>query len=118
MPRSNMFKTKEEYNLWMRNYRKKNSEKLRKYHREYNKKRRKLGLYKYTYKEWVKNNPEKRRAEDLLHYTIKIKIIKRLPCIECGNKKSQGHHFDYKKPLEVIWLCALHHKEIHKQGCA
>jgi len=36
-------------------------------------------------------------------------------CIECGNEKSQAHHEDYSKPLEVIWLCRKHHAELHRK---
>ena len=46
---------------------------------------------------------------------IKNEKMKRQPCIKCGNKKSQGHHPDYSKPLEVIWLCALHHQLHHEE---
>ncbi len=35
------------------------------------------------------------------------------PCTVCRNPKAQAHHEDYSKPLEVIWLCALHHKLHH-----
>ncbi len=31
--------------------------------------------------------------------------IKKKNCIDCGSEKSQMHHDDYSKPLEVIWLC-------------
>jgi hypothetical protein len=37
----------------------------------------------------------------------------RLPCVTCGNPKSEAHHEDYSKPLEVTWLCRLHHKQTH-----
>jgi hypothetical protein len=40
--------------------------------------------------------------------------IKRGPCSVCGTDLNvEGHHTDYKKPLEVVWLCRQHHLEIH-----
>lgn len=40
--------------------------------------------------------------------------IKRAPiCQKCNKKcKTQGHHTDYLKPLEVIWLCSSCHAKI------
>ncbi len=35
----------------------------------------------------------------------------RQPCQECGEVRSEAHHEDYSKPLEVIWLCKPHHRE-------
>lgn len=37
----------------------------------------------------------------------------RKPCEKCGNPKSQAHHHDYSKPLEVQWLCIRHHMMVH-----
>lgn len=37
-----------------------------------------------------------------------------MPCVVCGEQQVDGHHTDYKKPLEVIWLCKQHHREIHR----
>jgi hypothetical protein len=34
----------------------------------------------------------------------------------CGDEDSQGHHFDYERPLDVIWVCDRHHDEIHFDG--
>lgn len=37
-------------------------------------------------------------------------------CSVCGtNEKIEAHHPDYNKPYDVLWLCALHHKEWHRQ---
>jgi hypothetical protein len=35
-------------------------------------------------------------------------------CIQCDTYKAGGHHPDYRKPLEVIWLCAKHHGIQHQ----
>jgi ribosomal protein S27AE len=34
-------------------------------------------------------------------------------CSKCG-AKAQAHHDDYKKPLDVRWLCPKHHGEHHR----
>ena len=62
-----------------------------------------------------KKYPERCRAYRILIRALKNKKIKRLPCIVCGSiYKIHGHHEDYFKPLEVMWLCTIHHKEVHK----
>ncbi len=37
-------------------------------------------------------------------------------CDDCGKRNShiQGHHENYSKPLEVIWLCPLCHGKRHQ----
>ena len=55
-------------------------------------------------------------AHNILKCAIRRGEIIRGPCAVCGSTKNiHGHHEDYSKPLEVIWLCASHHKEIHKK---
>jgi hypothetical protein len=36
-------------------------------------------------------------------------------CQHCGDIKSQGHHEDYTKPLDVIWLCRRCHTKEHQR---
>ena len=37
------------------------------------------------------------------------------PCVICGStKRVHGHHESYHRPLDVIWLCPTHHKQLHK----
>jgi hypothetical protein len=63
---------------------------------------------------WRKENPEKWAAQILVNnYLRDGKLIKK-SCEVCGSEKVHGHHDDYSKPLEVIWLCAEHHKQRHK----
>ena len=39
--------------------------------------------------------------------------IQRQPCRDCGDKKSEMHHADYSKPLDVTWLCRTCHLKWH-----
>jgi hypothetical protein len=47
-----------------------------------------------------------------VRYAIKTGRISPLPCFVCG-KKAEAHHPDYTSPLDVVWLCAAHHKAAH-----
>jgi len=58
-------------------------------------------------------NKAKYRAKEMVEYRVNRGIIEQQPCIVCGNTNSMGHHPDYTKPLEVMWLCQKHHSEIH-----
>lgn len=41
--------------------------------------------------------------------------LERRPCEVCAHPKSDGHHDDYAKPLEVRWLCRSCHKLHHSK---
>ena len=113
MPNITQFKTHEDYLNWYRNYRTENRLKFRNYNREYNKQWR----YMYGYdseKKWKQNNPEKVKAQQELHYSIRKGLVKKEPCQGCGsNYMVHGHHEDYSAPLDVIWLCPLCHSHLH-----
>ena len=112
MPNESLFNNHQEYLDWYKEYREKNRKKLRKYGRIYNKQHRKENGY-HNEKNWKKKNPKKVNAQQLLQCAVRKGMIKRQSCEVCGNEKSQGHHDDYFKPLEVRWLCALCHKQYH-----
>lgn len=42
--------------------------------------------------------------------------MERKPCEQCGDVKSDAHHDDYAKPLEVRWLCRKHHARWHSEN--
>ena len=67
-------------------------------------------------KELSERNKIKRLARATLQKAIKEGTVVRKPCTVCGNEKSEGHHEDYNKPLEVIWLCSECHLKIHKKS--
>lgn len=60
---------------------------------------------------------ERRKKHNVRRYTrsyVERGKIPKLPCEVCGSEKSEAHHNDYTKPLEVRWLCLKHHREHHK----
>ena len=59
------------------------------------------------------DNPEKYKARTVVSNAIRAGVLTKEPCRDCGADKVHGHHADYSKPLEVIWLCPKHHKEEH-----
>ena len=65
-------------------------------------------------KKWRERNPEKARAHNVFHRAMKAGKIQRGACQVCGTTKNiEGHHHDYSKPLDVVWLCRHHHGRAH-----
>lgn len=53
--------------------------------------------------------PDKAHAHTTTGNAVRDGKLVRKPCEICGKEKSEAHHEDYSKPLEVIWLCKQHH---------
>lgn len=87
--------------------------------REYAKKARKRESVSRAYCEYqakyIAKNPEKRSAHKAVERALEKESLIRLPCERCGSDRSQAHHEDYSKPLEVVWLCPLHHMARHRE---
>lgn len=68
-------------------------------------------------KRYCKLYPRRHRANAILNYYVKTKSIKRPNiCFNCNRSgKIEGHHCDYEKPLEIIWLCGICHKQTHRR---
>lgn len=80
-----------------------NPEKVSRYQKKFGKQR------------WVKE-PEKMFARQQLQQAIRNKTLyRRNSCEICLNGPTHGHHEDYRKPLDVIWLCARCHSKLHLQ---
>ena len=75
-----------------------------------------LAKYRKRYAE----HPEQCNARTKLQYAIKTgRVIKPDSCSQCGStRRVSGHHEDYSKPLEVIWLCQVCHSAVHAEGRA
>lgn len=70
-----------------------------------------------TYERTARYNerhPERAAARTLLQTAVRSGRIARRPCAECGATKTDAHHDDYSRPLDVVWLCRTHHGERHR----
>jgi hypothetical protein len=65
-----------------------------------------------AHERYCDNHPERRRATITLNNAVRDGKVQRQPCWVCG-EKAHGHHPDYDRPLEVVWLCPPHHRETH-----
>ena len=65
--------------------------------------------------DWRATHPDKYRAQTAVGNALRDGKIKKLPCEVCGAKKVHAHHHDYSKPLDVTWLCPLHHHRLHAE---
>lgn len=65
--------------------------------------------------QWAEKNPEAVKAQHLLRSAVKNGSLKKSElCQICGVQgKLHGHHEDYAKPLQVIWVCSSCHRNIH-----
>lgn len=56
----------------------------------------------------------KHAARKAVKYALKTGRLRRSPCRICGAREVEGHHFDYRKALQVDWLCRRHHLAVHR----
>jgi len=112
---------KERINAVSQNWKDDNREEVRDYNREYSKEyRERPGVTEKT-TEWDRERrkkPEHRErilARKKLQQAVRRGTIERQSCEVCGATEGvHGHHEDYKKPYDVIWLCITHHAEVHR----
>lgn len=68
----------------------------------------------YHYKQIQKQRyPERVKAREVVSRALKLGLLIKKPCKKCGNKLSFARHPNYKKPLNVVWLCRKHHRGVH-----
>jgi len=77
-------------------------------------KKGKISTNKAVYKSIKKYN-YKQNARTKVFQALKNGIILKPDiCSVCKNKEIiEGHHMDYSKPLEVVWLCRKCHSNLH-----
>ncbi len=64
---------------------------------------------------WRQRNPKAAWAHSCLQSALRRGLVNRQPCVVCGHPKTDGHHPDYSRPADVVWLCRRHHKAAHKR---
>ena len=55
---------------------------------------------------------ERDTVRKMAQHALRQGKITREPCMVCDDLASEMHHPDYSKPLEVVWFCAAHHREL------
>jgi hypothetical protein len=55
----------------------------------------------------------KRACHAAVAAAVRAGRLVRSPCLECCAPETVAHHDDYAKPLDVLWLCPLHHVARH-----
>lgn len=60
-------------------------------------------------------NPERHKAHQYVNWALRLEVLKKPEnCSKCERRiKVEGHHTDYSKPLEVVWLCRTCHLKEH-----
>ena len=63
--------------------------------------------------DYRRRHPEAYRAHNAVNNAIRDGRLKKEPCLFCNEERVHGHHRDYSKPLDVIWLCPRCHQRLH-----
>lgn len=109
------YNNKEYYKIYSKKYYLKNKIKILNSVKKWiSKNKNKISLYKKKSDAKYKSKPDnmlKIVARKKIYNKLRYGKMKRLPCEVCGNVKSEAHHKDYSKPLDVQWLCKVHHME-------
>lgn len=103
---------------WWRQYRQANAARLRAYKRNYDSVRYKTHPDQEHARRnrWKQANPLKVESQRLANNAQRRGELVKQPCEKCGSINVSKHHDDYTKPLEVRWLCHVHHAEANRIG--
>jgi hypothetical protein len=99
-------------------YRYQKDPKVKQRHKRYQKTDAGKASIKAARNKWRSQNEEKRACHVILNHAVRDgRAFKSNECQKCGatNCRIEGHHSDYTKPLDVIWVCKPCHVEIHRQ---
>jgi hypothetical protein len=95
---------------------KRNRDRYREYERERARRPERRASQLEYQREYRKRNREKMAAQRKVAYHVQRGNMTPKPCNVCGTTVHvHAHHEDYNRPLDVIWLCAEHHKAAHME---
>lgn len=66
-------------------------------------------------RQWKEKNRHKVLAHKAVRYAVACGRLTKEPCKVCGSPEVGAHHEDYSRRLDVVWLCAAHHSELHRR---
>lgn len=107
----------EGYKKYLREHYLENAEAYRNKSKIYSRKYRVENPEKYreVMRRWEHSNPEKVKAHKKVMNALRSgKLLRPTHCEICGKEcKPEAHHWDYSKPLDVLWCCRICHNFIH-----
>lgn len=67
-------------------------------------------------RKWRSAHPGANRAHHIVARAIAKGVLKREPCVICGDMRSEFHHTEgYAAALTGIFLCRVHHRQAHRK---
>lgn len=86
------------------------------YYREYDRKRGNRQDKNYL-REYRSKYPNKYKAHSMINNAIRDGKLHKMTCeVCCSGVDVHAHHDDYLKPLNIRWLCAVHHSQWHRDN--
>ena len=69
-------------------------------------------------KSWAIRNPASYKAHNMVNNAVRDgRLYKPNQCESCNDETTlHGHHCDYNKPMDVMWLCDPCHKQWHRDN--
>lgn len=110
-------KEKEEYYKKYDAERFQNDPRVRDRHRKYRKTEKGKASMAAAREKWLQDNSDKKAAHTILNNAVRDgRVQKPKVCSSCGvSGRIEGHHEDYTKPLDVVWLCRSCHVRTHRE---
>lgn len=70
-------------------------------------------------REWASKNKKKVACDRMVNNAVRDGFLKKPQICEIckvGSERIHGHHCDYNKPLDVMWMCPSCHSDWHRKN--